>query len=118
MKVQTLKGEDYTPKEVALFQEKHLEAFKQLAGMMQQKKEIEAAEKKAKAKIQELMDQYGIKSISNEFITITRVAAGADKLTIDLDAFSIAEPENYAELLKDYPKTVAGKAGYVKFAVK
>ena len=41
-----------------------------------------------------------------------------DKLTVDLEAFANHEPEEYADLVKDYPKTIKGKAGYVRFDVK
>ena len=49
---------------------------------------------------------------------ITRVAAGADSVAIDLKAFEEKEPEAFKDILKDYPKKVKAKAGYIRFNVK
>lgn len=116
--IKDMNGKDFAANEVALFNSQYLAVFGQLAAMTTMKKTLEAQEKAVKAQIQAAMDKFGIKSIDNEFIKITRIAAGADKQTVDLDAFKEAEPEEYADLLKDYPKTVKGKAGYVRFDVK
>lgn len=116
--IKDMNDKDFESKEVALFENQYLKVMKQVAEITRQKKKLEAEEKKAKAQLQKAMDKYGIKSIDNAVITITRVAAGADKITIDLEAFAEQEPETYADLIKDYPKTVKGKAAYVTFKVK
>ena len=109
---------EFEPKEIALFEEQYLAAFERLANAVKAKKKLEADEKKLKEQLQKAMDEFGIKSLDNKFVKITRVAGSADKVTVDLEAFQKAEPKNYGELLEDYPKTVKGKAGYVKFEVK
>lgn len=116
--ITNMKGEEFTPAEVALFDSKYIVVFKQLADLTTTKKKIEEEEKKVKASIQKAMDDFNIKSIDNSFIKITRVPAGKNKVTVDLDAFQTAEPEEYAALLADYPKTVKGKAEYVMFKAK
>lgn len=108
----------FTTKEIEAFEDQYMTAFRQLADIITAKKKWEDEEKKAKATIQKIMDKYDIKSIDNTVIKITRIAPGEDKLTVDLDAFAKNEPEEYADLVKDYPKTVKGKAGYVRFDVK
>ena len=116
--IKDMNDKDFESKEIALFENQYLAAMKKLAEMTKAKTKLEAEEKTVKAKLQKAMDEYGIKSIDNAVITITRVAAGADKITIDLEAFAEQEPETYADLIKDYPKTVKGKAAYVAFKVK
>lgn len=108
----------FTKKEIAAFEDQYVTVFRQFADITLARKKWEDEEKKAKAAIQRIMDKYEIKSIDNDVIKITRIAPGADKTTVDLDAFAKNEPEEYADLLKDYPKTVKGKAGYVRFDVK
>lgn len=109
---------DFEPKEIALFEGQYMAAFKNLQAAIKAKKKLEKDEENLKKQIQAAMDEFGIKSIDNEFVRITRVAAGTDKTVVDLEAFAKAEPKNYGELLEDYPKTVKGKAGYVKFEAK
>lgn len=116
--IKSLNEKEFTTKEVKAFEDQHMMIFRQLADIINAKKKWEKEEEKAKAAIKKIMDKYEIKSIDNDVIKITRVAPGADKLTVDLEAFAKAEPEEYADLVKDYPKTVKGKAGYVSFKVK
>lgn len=108
----------FTEQEVQLFEEKYLAVMECLADITIQKKRLEEREKTFKKQLEEVMDAYGIKSIDNQFLKITRVAAGKDSVTVDLKAFQEAEPNNYKDLLADYPKPVKGKVGYVRFAVK
>lgn len=116
--IKDLNDKDFEKNEVTLFENQYMTVFKQLKALTTAKKKLEADEKKAKEQIKRAMDEFGIKSIDNDIIKITRVAAGKDSVTVDLEAFKVAEPEEYADLLADYPKTVKGKAGYVTFKVK
>lgn len=84
-----------------------------LRDVLIQKKKMEESEKKLKAEIKEVLDKYGVKSISTPVLKITNVE-GSKSTTIDLDAFKKLEPETYAKLLKDYPK-VTTRASYLKF---
>ncbi|MBR3623694.1 MAG: hypothetical protein IKN43_10155 [Selenomonadaceae bacterium] len=116
--IETLNDKPFTEKEIVAFNEQYLEQFKNLATVVKKRKAYEDEEKKAKAALQKVMDEYEIKSVDNEYIKITRVAPAADKITVDLEKFKENEPKEYEELLKDYPKTVKGKAGYLTFKVK
>ena len=109
---------EFTQNEIELYEGHYMTVFKRLAEMVKTTKQIEEDEKKIKEQIEKSMDEFGIKSIDNQYINITRVAAGSNKVTIDLDAFMKAEPNNYAELLADYPKEVKGRAAYVTFKIK
>lgn len=116
--IKDMNDKEFEPKEIALFESQYMTAFEKLAAAVKAKKQLEKDEKNLKEQLQKAMDEFGIKSIDNKFVKITRVAGSADKVTVDLEAFAKAEPKNYGELLEDYPKTVKGKAGYVKFDVK
>lgn len=116
--IKDMNDEVFKENEVALFNNQYLTVFKQLVEVTATKKKLEEEEKRAKEALSKAMEEFGIKSIDNEYIKITRVAPGEDKATIDLDAFQRAEPQNYNELLEDYPKIIKGKAGYITFKVK
>lgn len=102
-------------KELALFEEKHLLKFKELADA---ERAIKAAEKVKKALKQELLEEfqkYGIEKLSNDYIDITLIKESQSK-SVDLKAFEEAEPVEYAQLMVDYPK-VTKRAAYIKFTV-
>lgn len=113
-----IKDEEFTAEEIELFEEKYLPIIKQYSEVVKQKKQFEAQEKKFKDQLGKVMDELGIKSMDNAFVRFTRIAAGKDKTTIDIDALGEKEPELFKELLEDYPKTVKGKSAYVKFEIK
>lgn len=99
-----------------LFEQNNLAAFQKLAELNRQKKALEDAEKEVKAAIETSMEEYGVQSIKNDYITISYVEASSST-TVDLAALKKSEPALYADLLADYPKTTERKA-YVKFNVK
>lgn len=113
-----LNGERFNEEEVKVFNGQYLAVMKSIADLSKQKKAIEDQEKKLKAQLEKVFEEHGIKSLENDYLKITRVAAGADSVTIDLKAFEEKEPETFKDILKDYPKKVKGKAGYIKFSVK
>ncbi len=102
--------------QVQIFEQQHIQVFKQLADITKQKKLIEEQEKKVKEQLEKAMDAYDIKSIDNQYIKITRVN-GSTSTSIDLKALEKEEPELYAELLEDYPK-VTNRKPYLTFKVK
>ena len=116
--IKDMQDKDFEPAEIALFESQYMTVFQQLSEIEKVKKKLEEESKKLKKQFEKVMDEYGIKSISNQYITITRVAAVPSKTTIDLEAFAKAEPKNYADLLADYPKVSSGRSGYVSFKVK
>lgn len=113
-----LTGDNFTDAEIKLFEEQYMKVMKSLSNITVQKKELEAKEKKIKKQLEKVFEEYGIKTLDNEFLKITRVAPGKSSITIDLKKFEENEPETYKDILKDYPKEVKGRAGYIKFTVK
>lgn len=101
---------------VALFEERHLAAFKQLSELKREQERLAEIEKSIKEELEEAMNKYDIVSIKNDWITISRVAS-SETVTIDLKKFKENEPKLYDELLKDYPKVTTKKAS-IRFLVK
>lgn len=111
-------AEEFNEGELQLFEEQHLVVIKEMADMTKQMKSLEDQLKKVKKDLGKVMDDYGVKSMDCPWLKFTRVSAGEDKTTIDLEALKDKEPELYAELVADYPKKVKGKAASVRFEVK
>ncbi|MDY5929879.1 MAG: hypothetical protein SPJ27_07585 [Candidatus Onthovivens sp.] len=102
--------------QIALFEQKYLSAFQDLQQMKKAKETLEKREIDIKNELLDAMKEYGIKSIKNEYITISYVD-GTTTETIDLKALQEKEPELYKELLEDYKKTTI-RNPYVKFVIK
>ena len=102
--------------EIQVFENQHLQVFKQLAEVTKIKKQLEDQEKKIKEDLEKAMDFYEIKSFENQYIKITRVN-GSTSTTVDLKEMQKEEPKLYAELLEDYPKVTTRKP-YLTFKVK
>lgn len=116
--IKTMTEEDFTAEEIQAFNEQYLESMKKIAHLEHVKKSFEEQEKTIKEQLEQVCKKYGIKSIDNEYMKITYVAAGTDKQTIDIDQLAKEEPDLYSDLLKDYPKTTKGRKAYIMFKVK
>lgn len=108
----------FTEQELQVFEEKYLAVMKGLADATIQKKRLEEQEKNFKKQLEKVMDEYGIKSIDNQFLKIIRVAGSEGKKTIDLDKMQKEEPELFEELLADYPKISGARKASIRFDVK
>lgn len=102
--------------ELVEFEQSQLVAFKQLAEFKKAREQMDEREKKIKADLEKAMLDYGIKSFSNDYVTLSYVEASTSE-TIDLKAFKEKEPKLYDELLGDYRK-ITNKKAYVRIAVK
>lgn len=111
-------GKEFSTTELQVFEEKYLLLMKDLADVTIQKKRYETAEKKFKAQLEKVMDEYGIKSIDNQYLKIIRVAESKGKQTIDVDQLKKEEPDLFNELLEDYPKTTGAKKASIRFDIK
>lgn len=102
--------------ELTVFEQQNLVVFQRLAEFKKAKDEMEAQEAKLKADLEKSMQEYGIKSFKNDYVTLSFVEAITNE-TIDLKAFKEKEPKLYDELLGDYRK-VTNKKAYVRITVK
>lgn len=69
-----------------------------------------------KSNLLEAMEKYGVKSIDNDIVKITRVNP-SESITVDLKKFEKQEPVDYAQLIEDYPK-VTKRKGSIRITVK
>lgn len=99
--------------ELQVFEQANLAVFQRLHDFKKQKEEMEKAEKELKDYLLQAMEENGIKSFKNEYITISHIEASTST-SIDLKALEKEEPELYKDLLKDYPKVTSKKAYTVK----
>ena len=102
--------------ELVEFEQSQLAAFKALAEFKKAREQMDEREKKIKADLEKAMLDYGIKSFSNDYVTLSYVDASSSE-TIDLKTFKEKEPKLYEELLSDYKK-VTNKKAYVRIVVK
>lgn len=102
--------------EVQVFEQQNLVAFQKLAEFKKVKEAMEQQEAKIKADLEKAMQEHGIKSFSNDYVTLSFIEASSSE-SIDLKAFKEKEPKLYDELLADYKK-VTNKKAYVRITVK
>lgn len=102
--------------QVKEFEQANLEVFKELSDFKKQQEKLKQSEEKVKAYLLKQMEEYGVKSLKNEYITISHVEASTTT-SVDLKKLQEKEPECYAGLIADYPKVTKKKA-YVRFTVK
>ncbi len=108
----------FTQDELMVFEERYLAVMKGLSDAVKAKKKLEADEKKFKEQLGKVMDEYGIKSVDNQYLRIIRVVGSDGKTTVDIDKMEKEEPELFKELLADYPKTTGAKKASIRFDVK
>lgn len=102
--------------DLQVFQNQHMQVFKQLSEITKTKKVLEEQEKIMKEQLEKAMNEHGIQSIDNQYLKITRVSESSST-SIDLKTLEKKEPKLYGELLEDYPK-VTNKKAYLTFKVK
>lgn len=97
------KGEFYVPKEL-IIKENTMLRFKEIETALKQlddnKKSLQETEALLRKEIMDAMEEQGIKSYKDDFISITYVAEHTDKV-IDTDALKSKYPNIYASNLKD-----------------
>lgn len=70
-----------------------------IAAIVRAKKAAEEAEKEMRESLQEAMEKYGVLSISNEYVSITKKEE-TYRETFDTKAFRTDHPEMYDEYVK------------------
>lgn len=98
------------------FEEQGIEAMKKIAEVSKEMKSLKVIEAENKKYLEDLMEDYDIKSIDNDFVKITYVAP-SESTSIDIKTLETKEPELHKELLEDYPK-VTKRKGYARITAK
>lgn len=94
------------------FQEQQLATIQQIADLVTAKKTLEIQEKELKDKLKEAMEQYGVKSLDNDILKITYIAA-TTATSIDSAKLKKLHPDIASECSK-----TSQKSAYVKVEVK
>ena len=102
--------------ELTVFEQQNMAIFQKLAEFKKAKEAMEQQEAKLKADLEKAMQDHGIKSFSNDYVTLSYVEASTSE-SIDLKAMQKKEPKLYKELLADYKK-LTNKKAYVRITVK
>ena len=103
--------------ELQVFEQANMVVFKKLSEFKKQQDLLKKQEEEDfKAQLLKSMEEFGIKSFKNDYVTISHVEASSST-TIDLKALESKEPKLYEDLLNDYPK-VTNKKAYVRIVVK
>lgn len=89
--------------ELQAFENKYMLLMANVAQHVQQEKTLKEKTAKLKEELGKAMDEFGIKTIDNELLKITRTAASTST-SLDTTKLKNTEPEHYAELMVDYPK--------------
>lgn len=95
--------------ELTAFETKNMMLLANVAQHVQQEKLLKEQTAKLKEELGEAMDEFGIKSIDNELLKITRTAASSSK-SLDTTKLKNEEPVLWKELMEDYPKVSARSA--------
>ena len=85
--------------DIEVFQSKAAAVIQRIGNLVQQKVEIEAAEKSMREQLQQAMEQHGIKTFDNEIIKITYVDASTRE-SIDGMKLKAQMPEIAAKFVK------------------
>ena len=93
---------------LVLFENKALSVMKNLSDLKKEQDRLAEIEKNFRTELQTVMDEYGIVSFKNDYVTISLVK-GSTTVSIDLKTLEKNEPQLYADLLKDYPKETVKK---------
>lgn len=98
------------------FEEQGIEAMKKIAEVSKEMKRLKVIEAENKKYLEDLMEDYDIKSIDNDFVKITYVEP-TEATSVDIKLLEKKEPELHQELLEDYPK-VTKRKGYARITAK
>lgn len=84
---------------LTLFNNAAMTIMQNVSALAKQKKALEEQEKSMREELTSLMDQYGIKSIDNDFVKITYKAAST-RTSVDSTRLKKEQPDIYNQYLK------------------
>ena len=92
-----------------LFTKKYMTAFMKIREINELSKQLEDSLKDIKENLGVMMDKYGIKSVKNSLIGITRVGASSS-VSLDTARLKKEDPELFEQIFKRFNKTTNKKA--------
>jgi hypothetical protein len=102
--------------ELVAFEKSQAIAIAKIVEYNKLKAELEAKEKEFRNQLEKAMDEYGIKSFSNDLISITRIEEKTSE-TINVKELEEKAPATFKKLIEKYKKITHTKA-YVRISVK
>lgn len=101
-----------------VFQQQYMMAFMALRNLENEIADREERLNEIKSQILKGMEAYDLKSIDNDYVTISYVAPTPGKPKLDEAAWRAEEPEQYNEVFNKYTKMAGAKRGYVRIKSK
>ncbi len=97
---------------LATFQSQHIAVLKQIASVVNMKKQCEAQEKELKDQLKKAMEEYGVKKFESDILNITYVAE-----TTSTSVDSAKLKKLYPKIAEECSKT-SKKSSYIKVELK
>lgn len=101
-----------------IFEQKHMMAFVELRNLSleidRQKERMDAI----KETLFKGMEENGIKSIDNKYVTITYVDASPGKPALDEKTWKAEDPESYRKVFNEYNKMAGQKKAHIRIKAK
>ena len=102
--------------EVTLFEEKNMSAFRTLAKLKEQKRQLDAEEKVINNMLLQRMQESNIASIDNDIVRINLIPE-TESVSLDTKALRKEDPDLYHDIENRYNKRVVKKA-HIRITVK
>ncbi len=102
--------------EVTLFEEKNMSAFRTLAKLKEQKRQLDAEEKVINNMLLQRMQESNIASVDNDIVRINLIPE-TESVSLDTKALRTEDPDLYHDIENRYNKRVVKKA-HIRITVK
>lgn len=102
--------------EVTLFEEKNMSAFRTLAKLKEQKRQLDAEEKAINNMLLQRMQESNIASVDNDIVRINLIPE-TESVSLDTKALRKEDPDPYHDIENRYNKRVVKKA-HIRITVK
>lgn len=102
--------------EVTLFEEKNMSAFRTLAKLKEQKRQLDAEEKVINNMLLQRMQESNIASVDNDIVRINLIPE-TESVSLDTKALKTEDPDLYHDIENRYNKRVVKKA-HIRITVK
>lgn len=102
--------------EVTFFEEKNMSAFRTLAKLKEQKRQLDAEEKVINNMLLQRMQESNIASVDNDIVRINLIPE-TESVSLDTKALRKEDPDLYHDIENRYNKRVVKKA-HIRITVK
>lgn len=102
--------------EVTLFEKKNMSAFRTLAKLKEQKRQLDAEEKVINNMLLQRMQESNIASVDNDIVRINLIPE-TESVSLDTKALRKEDPDLYHDIENRYNKRVVKKA-HIRITVK